>query len=32
VNGEPTEMDHLATEILRSGISEVLPLLLTPGG
>ena len=29
VNAEPTEMDHLATEIIRSGISDVLPTIFS---
>jgi len=30
VNGEPTEMDHLATAVVRGPIGEILPLLCAP--
>jgi NAD-dependent deacetylase len=32
VNGEPTEMDRLATALVRGQIAEVLPRLVTPAG
>jgi NAD-dependent deacetylase len=31
LNGEPTDMDHLATVVLRESISEALPALCGPG-
>ncbi len=32
VNAEPTEMDHLADEVVRGSISQVLPVLVEPAG
>jgi NAD-dependent SIR2 family protein deacetylase len=32
VNGEPTDLDHLADVVLRGSISELLPAICGPGG